>query len=400
MKAGEALYVLPSLRAAAEPDGRIVLTRKFLDGAAAYAERWPGPVVVCMRRQTGADTNLDQVSVRPGDLPFAFQWLEDDARAVAEQIAPARLVLASLVDHHARMAIICARCAVPLVYVSEYSLQTRRQIIRAETSNPLLRWRREWWTMRIERQFEQSVRLAAGVQCNGTPVYEAYRRINPRALLYFDSRVRRDMLTTPDVLRQRTQELLDGGPLRLAFSGRLIRMKGADHLLPVAAELKRLRVPFRMDICGAGELEDKLSRQIARLRLAEQVIMRGVLDFREELMPFMARNVDLFVCCHRQGDPSCTYLETMSCGTPIAGYDNGAARGIVQQSSVGWLTALDRPKQLACRIARLHDDRAQLVHAAHAALEFARRHAFEDTMQRRVDHLLACCDEHKMSAAS
>lgn len=400
MKAGAPLYVLPSLRAATEEGGRIILTRKFIEGAAAYAERWPGPVVVCMRRQTGADTNLDQVSVRPADLPFAFQWLGCDARAVAGQIAPARLVLASLVDHHTRMAVICARSAVPLVYVSEYSLQTRRQIIRAETSNPFLRWRREWWTMRIERQFEQSVRLAAGVQCNGTPVYDAYRRITPRALLYFDSRVRRDMLATPDVLRKRTQELLDGGPLRLAFSGRLIRMKGADHLLPVAAELKRLGVPFRMDICGAGELEGKLSAQIGRLGLAAEVIMRGVLDFRTELMPFMARHVDLFVCCHRQGDPSCTYLETMSCGTPIAGYDNGAARGIVRQSSVGWLTALDRPRQVARRIARLHGDRVQLVQAAHAALQFARQHAFEDTMQRRVDHLLTCCDEHKMSAAS
>ncbi|MDY7107617.1 MAG: glycosyltransferase [Planctomycetota bacterium] len=400
MRAGEALYVLPSLRAGAGDEGGIVLTRKFIEGAAAYAERWPGPVVVCMRRRTGADTNLDHVEVDPADLPFGFQWLEDDAAGVARQIGGARLVLASLIDHHVRMATICARCAVPLVYVSEYCLQTRRQIIRAETANPLLRWRRQWWTMRIERQFEQALRLAAGVQCNGTPVHDAYQNVNPSALLYFDSRVRRDMLATPEVLEQRTRELLDGRPLRLAFSGRLIRMKGADHLLPVAAGLKRLGVPFTMDICGGGPLLDTLKLRILRLGLADRVRLRGVLDFRRELMPFITRHVDLFVCCHRQGDPSCTYLETMACGTPIAGYDNGAARGIVKHSTVGWLSALDRPRELAQRIARLDDDRSHLADAAETALAFARRHTFEETMQRRVDHMIECSDRQKLSAAS
>jgi len=400
MNVADALCVLPSLRVGQDSDGRIVLTRKFIDGAAAYARLWPGPVVVCAARRMEEDSNLDLMSVDAGDLPFAFLWREDSPAALAEQIRGARLVLASLIERHTGLADLCGEFGPPLVYVAEHNLETRRQMIRSETANPLLRWRRELWSARVERRLEQSVRLAAGVQCNGTPAYEAYRTISPRALLYFDTRVRRDMLAVPEVVRQRTGELLDGGPLRLAFSGRLIRLKGADHLLPVAAHLKRMHVPFTLDICGGGALEGKLRAQIRRLGLSGQVTMRGVMDFHRELIPFIARRVDLFVCCHRQGDPSCTYLETMSCGTPIAGYDNGAFRGLVKTSSVGWLSLPDHPEQLARCVAQLNNDRAQLAHASTAALQFARRHTFEDTMRRRVDHMLACCDRGRLRAAS
>jgi glycosyltransferase involved in cell wall biosynthesis len=393
MSGNDALYVLPALRAARDGRGRVILTRKFRDGAAAYAQRWPGPVVVCMRKRTGADDNLDQAGCDPDDLPFTFQWLVEDDEAVAEQIAPARLVLATLVDEHTRMAGICARRGVSLVYITEQSLHTRRQIIRAETSNPLLRWRRDHWTTRLERRYEDAVRQASGVQCNGTPAYEAYRSINAHPLLYFDTRVPASMLVETDVLEQRTKELVDGGPLRLAFSGRLVAIKGVDHLPRVAAELRSLGVPFTMDICGGGDMEDRLRDQIRRLDLGEFVRLRGVLDFETELMPFVAQSVDLFVCCHMQGDPSCTYLETMSCGTPIVGYDNEAFAGLVRHSLVGWFSPMGRPKELARRIADLDRDRKELAGAAFAARQFATEHTFEDTIRRRIDHMKDACAE-------
>jgi len=399
MTTAGALYILPALRATPDAGGRILLTRKFLDGAAAYAERWPGPVMVCMSANDRPDGNLDHVSVEPDELPFSFRWLEASDRAVTRQIRPASLVLASLVDRHTRMAERCASCGIALVYVSEYSLRTRRQIIRAETANPLLRVRRTWWTTQLEKRYERAVRAADGVQCNGTPVFQAYANVNRSPLLYFDSRVRRSMIVEPQILKARTDELRRGGALRLAFSGRLIPMKGADHLPLVAAELNRLGVAFRMDIYGAGESERAIRAGIDRLNLAGQVVLRGVLEFERELVPRISRDVDLFVCCHRQGDPSCTYLETMSCGTPIVGYDNEAFAGIVRHSGVGWPTPTDDPRALAGRIAALDADRACLAEAADRARVFAERHSFEDTMQRRVEHMRSCARSEQRRVA-
>jgi glycosyltransferase involved in cell wall biosynthesis len=228
------------------------------------------------------------------------------------------------------------------------------------------------------------------VQCNGTPTFNVYRSTNPRPLLYFDSRVRRDMLACPKQLEHRTAELMAGGPLRLVFSGRLVPMKGADHLPLVASELDRLGVPFVMDICGAGPQADRIAAKVRRLNLTERVRLHGVLEFESQLLPYVSRNADLFVCCHRQGDPSCTYLETMACGVPIIGYDNEALRGIVETSGVGWITPMDRCKQLAQKIAQLDGDRASLADAAIAAVAFAFRYTLEPTMDARVGHLEQC----------
>jgi colanic acid/amylovoran biosynthesis glycosyltransferase len=299
-------------------------------------------------------------------------------------------VLATLVDKHVELAELCAVFQTPLVYIAEYSVLTRRQIIRAETHNPLLRWRREMWTTQLEKQYVACVRRATGVQCNGTPTYEAYRQLNRQTLLYFDTRVRQSQLVNLDVLNVRTEEMRSGAPLRLAFSGRLIAMKGVDHLPRVAQALQRLGVDFTLEIFGGGELEEPIEKAIHRMQLKDCVFTRGVLDFATGLLPRMSRTVDLFVCCHRQGDPSCTYLETYSCGTPIVGYDNEALKGLVSLSNVGWISPLDQPQLLAQRIAHLNQRRDLLAHAAFAARRFAATHTFEKTMQIRIDHLLGC----------
>ena len=399
MSSRDTLYLVPALEARA-CDGAFELTKKFLDGVCEYVKRWGGPVVVLGGETRIPSTNLDTVHVTPDDVPFGLAWRPRDDAALLERLADARLVLATLVDRNTRLAQLCAAINVPVVYITEYTLRTRCQIIRAETVNPLLRWRRQRWTKQLERRYERAVRLAEGVQCNGTPTFDAYRSINPRPLLYFDSRVRQDMLVCPKQLEQRTAKLLAGDPLRLVFSGRIVPMKGADHLPLVAAELDRLGVPFVMDICGAGPQVDRIAAEVRRLNLTERVRLHGVLEFESELLPYVSRNADLFICCHRQGDPSCTYLETVACGVPIIGYDNEALRGIVETSGVGWITPMDRCKQLAQKIAQLNRDRALLAEAATTAVAFASRHTLEPTMDARVGHLEQCSRHLATGAAA
>jgi glycosyltransferase involved in cell wall biosynthesis len=169
-----------------------------------------------------------------------------------------------------------------------------------------------------------------------------------------------------------------------------VAIKGADHLPKVAAALARAQVDFTMDICGGGELTEAIREEAQRLGLADRVRLRGSLDFERELIPFISSDVDLFVCCHTQGDPSCTYLETMACGVPIAGYANQALRGIAQRSRAGWSVPTFEPERLAELIVALDRDRVGVASAARAARTFALAHTFERTMQARIDHFLTC----------
>jgi hypothetical protein len=60
---------------------------------------------------------------------------------------------------------------------------------------------------------------------------------------------------------------------------------------------------------------------------------------------------------------------------------------------------MDDPKAMARRIAELDADRAPIAGAAPAARAFAERHSFEDTMQRRIEHMLSCASSTERRAA-
>ncbi|MCL2640062.1 MAG: glycosyltransferase, partial [Phycisphaerales bacterium] len=330
---------------------------------------------VVVEEGMGQAGNMDEVEV-VGDLPFELKVAKYDGAEMRGATEGSAVVLAAL--HYRQLAIceLCETMRIPVVYVTEYSLRTQMQMLAVERVNPIVRLRRAIWLVNTERRARCVVRRAAGIQCNGTPTYEAYRGIAKEALLYFDTRVRK---------AEAAMERRTNGILRLAYSGRLMAMKGADHLLPMAKELKRRGVKFELAICGGGEMETAMRKEVMALGLAKEVVFKGVMDFERVLVPFVREEVDVFVCCHRQGDPSCTYLETMACGVPIAGYANEAFRGVVRHSGAGWMTPMNRPAKLAERIATLSSE--EIVEHGQRALAFAREHTFEKTFARRVEQL-------------
>jgi glycosyltransferase involved in cell wall biosynthesis len=130
-----------------------------------------------------------------------------------------------------------------------------------------------------------------------------------------------------------------------------------------------------------------MKADIRALGLDLRVTMRGAVDFHDTLVPEIKSSVDAYVMLHRQSDPSCTYLETLSCGIPIAGYANKALSGILEMADVGVGVPMDDVAGIAAAIRRLDADRALLSRKARNAAAFARRHSFEDTFRNRVDHL-------------
>ncbi len=383
----KSLVILPSIGAVPHGDGQITITRKFLDGVAEMARQWDGPVEVIVPPIDAATDNLDSVRIDPRELGVTVKVVPFEAGRLMPELAGAGLVLATVYYQLNDAAEWCQQLGIPCVYVSEYTLKTRLQILGAEVSNPLIRTRRRFWEYGQERKIRAGLRRAAGVQCNGTPTYDAYQAICPSSLLFFDGRVEREMLISPEALERRLASLKEGRPLRLAFSGRLIRMKGADHLPLVARELQRRQVPFELTICGDGALAGGLRQRIRSFGLEDCVRMRGVLDFASELMPSVKQEVDAFVCCHRQGDPSCTYIETMSCGVPVVGYENEALAGLLRRVPAGVGVPMDDVSSLANALARLHADRPSLATMSRRALDFAAKNTFEETVRKRMEHL-------------
>ncbi len=379
------LIITPGLRVTRLPGGGLATTMKFIEGVREYARTWPGPITALMQPIDHESDNLDEVKLDGLALGFDVGVVDYRSGDLERELRGAAVCLAAASHGQEHIADVCRRAGVACVITTENTLSTRLQMARASDLSTIRRWRHNLWQYNLERRLRRAIRLADAIQCNGTPTFDAYRALNERALLYFDTRVRDSMLASESNIESRGTS----GPLRLVFSGRLVSIKGVDHLPEVAAELSRLGVDFTMTICGDGALAPSIRERVAALGLGDRVRLTGVLDFTTELVPFVREKCDLFVCCHRQGDPSCTYLETMSCGVPIAGYDNEAHAGLVRESGCGWAVPMNRPRELATLIAGLAKNRQQVTQHARRALAFAREHTFDRTFARRVEQLLA-----------
>lgn len=367
------------------------LPRKFVDGIRAFAGLWNGRVTLLLPKAARRDENLDYVSVLRRELEFDVHTLPYDADGMRVMLEGAALVLVPLVHLYAHVPSLCANLGVPVVCDADYTPAIRRDNVRASTRNPILRWRRLWWLRRMEPRYRVMIQRAAGAQLLGVPAYETYAKLNRMPLLYFDTRVRRAMLVTEEQMKARAERLRAGAPLRLVYSGRLNAAKGADDLLRVAGALRRRAVKFSFDIFGDGNLAGQMRRAVDGPGW-KKVHLHGAVPF-PELMRFVTNESDLFVCCHRQGDPSTTFIETMSAGVPLVGYAREGLREIVSPAQAGWVSPCDDVEALAARITELDGARETLVAGAYAAAGFTRSKSFEETMSRRVNHLRAVAEK-------
>ncbi|MEG4815360.1 glycosyltransferase [Microcoleus sp. K5-D4] len=384
------LTIVQPLKAKFLPNGEVLLTRKLIEAVGELAKYWSGDITVMMEETKEDNDQMDAKIFKLDLLPFKLEIICFDkiTPALLHQHQSA-LVLAAPEYRQNHISKVCKIAGVPCIYVSEYSLKTRKQIVNVSTRNPLIRLRRIIWTYSQEYKQRKAIAMAEGLQCNGTPTYQEYKQLNRNPQLFLDTRIREDMLATEADIERRTENRSQDMPLRLVFSGRLIKMKGADHLLEVARELKQLKVKFEMFISGIGDLEEMMHQQIAANQLNDCVKMLGVPDFKTDFFPFVKNNIDLFVCCHRQGDPSCTYIETMAAGVPIVGYANEAFQGIAEMSETGWVVPMNQPKQMAKKIAALSYNREEIKSMSFKSLKFAQQHTFEKTFQARIKHMQA-----------
>ena len=365
------------------PDGRLRLDVKYVEGMRAHAALWSGPVSAVI--WGGAQKVPFGAEYAPADLGFDLTVLP----AGASLTNPDADLIAAPADMAEALKLVDG--PVPVVFVVEYTIGTRLRIVALDQDRGLLR--KAWsmlWNIRVERRRRSAFRQAAGIQCNGYPAFDAYRSMNPRSMLYLDGRMRTNMMATPDEMSAKTAYR---GPLRLVHSGRLETMKGAQDILPVARALAAAGVDFTLDIFGTGALLADL--RAGAKALNGRVRLHDPVDFETVLVPWMRGNADLFLSCHRQADPSCTYLESLGCGVPVVGYANEMWGKMASVSGGGWAVPLGDKRALSEQIIRLAGARGPLQSAAAAGLRFAQDHNFDAEFSSRMAHLAQCLTQDR-----
>lgn len=322
----------------------------------------------------------------PGSLGFDLAFVSRGASLAPYLGRDVALVAASADDHESLdFPDITRATGTKLVYTLEYTLGTRLQIVRMDRSRGRVRRARSMlWTLQQERRLRRALRAADAVQFNGYPAHDAYRGLARDAHLYLDNRLSAHMMATGQDMTARAERLRGGAPLRLIHSGRLEPMKGAQDLLPVMEKLGELGVTATLDIYGTGSMEGMIRAGLDRFR--GRVRLHSPVDFARELVPINRGRADVFLSCHRQSDPSCTYLEAMGCGLAVAGFGNAMWRGLLARSGGGSVAPLGDAAALAGVIAAWDRDRASLVAACANARAFAAQHDFDSVFAARMAH--------------
>lgn len=383
------MIILPPLKARRGPQGGFVLTRKYIEGMAEFAKSWPGTVTSLVEMTDRPTTDMDRAEFARDHPNTPIEKRPEDKAGLTARLQDATLVVAFLSSVEAPLVALCDKIDVPLVFWAEYTPRTEAEILCTETVNPLRRWRGQRWLNKATQVRCHMVSQAAGLQCSGQSVYDVYGQLSAAPMVFWDNRVRAAEVLGEAELAARAAVLKSGAPLRLAFGGRLIKMKGVQYLPTFARKLRQAGVPFTLDIYGAGPLEAGLKSEILSFGLEDQVTLKGALDFRSGWLPTLKTQVDLFICPHPQGDPSSTYPETMACGLPTLGFANEALASVVAASESGWTVPVGDTSALVAQAAALHANRDAIVAHARRARDFAKDHCFEKTMERRVAHFMA-----------
>jgi glycosyltransferase involved in cell wall biosynthesis len=374
--------------------GILRVDRKFHDGMLSYAEQMKLPCIsLNPRKQTGTRI-MDQIELPLRDLPYRIEAVEIDrkglptaagAETMQRVFEESRLVYGSGLSSFP----LARRMNRTFVAVQEYDLKTQLTSTTREVSNPLARLRRAArciWA--YQTRFVAELKGADAVHCNGFPIYDVARRYNPNALLYLDSRMSTDMVISPDELEARFA-YRPGRSLRLLFSGRYEAMKGAADVVKVGVECIRRGLDVELHCYGQGSLKSHMLELANASAVPQRIVIHDAVPYPELVK--IARTFDLFVCCHIQNDPSCTYLESMGAGLPIVGYANRMWARLSAKSGVGYSSPLGDISRVADDVARLGKESEHLFAMSRRAAKFARDHSFEKEFRKRVDAVNAMC---------
>lgn len=368
-------------------DERTIATNaKFLEVMLEYGQRWPGQIDLLLER-SNERRPIEVVEMPLADLPVNVVEIDRDALhpGLFPEDAVAYCVLEGGFRHLAQYVSNADR---RLVRGCDVPGNVTAESLAAEPRSPARRLRAAMWVRREIRDQRREVSEAAALHSNQYPAYDFFAEQARARHVFIDNPLRSGDLPSAAQRAARIERLTAGGPLRLVFSGRLDSMKNPLDLAAVARELRARDVPFEFDVFGDGPLRAELERRATADGLGSQFRVHGFVDFRSVLLPFLHDTADVYVCPHRQGDPSTTYVEMMCSGVPIVSYPNTAVRLMREHHGIVTLASAMTPAALADQVQRVHRQRAELVAASKDGFEFGSTHTVEVCYQGQVDHLL------------
>lgn len=174
--------------------------------------------------------------------------------------------------------------------------------------------------------------------------------------------------------------------VRLLYVGRLVPVKGVNHLVTAVEDAVEEGCDVLLDIVGTGKEERALREQVATTSVSSRVSFHGFVPFGPELFE-LYRQADAFVLLsYSEGFPN-VLLESMANGTPVITTNVGGIDEVIVDGETGLLVDPGNTDALTDAIIRLATDDELYSRLVHAGLDTAHQYTVEQQEQKLVDVL-------------
>ncbi|MEU7856527.1 glycosyltransferase [Nonomuraea sp. NPDC049141] len=140
---------------------------------------------------------------------------------------------------------------------------------------------------------------------------------------------------TPDRLIAREELGLPLDAPVVSYVGRLTQVKRPDRFVQAAREILRRLPECRFVVCGGGELQERLERDIESMRGAFHLV-----GWRKDVETVYAAADVVMLTSDNEGTPL-TLIEAQMAGTPVVSTRVGSVAEVVQNGRTGLLAATD-----------------------------------------------------------
>ncbi|HNX44417.1 MAG TPA: glycosyltransferase [Bacteroidales bacterium] len=138
----------------------------------------------------------------------------------------------------------------------------------------------------------------------------------------------------------------------LGNASRLVKQKGLDHLLQVAALLNSRSIDFELRIAGTGPLQGELESAAAKLNLREKVKFLGFMDRMDDFY----KSLDIYLCTSEFEGFGYSIAEAMMAARPVVAFDTSSNPELIHDAETGYLVPAFDTALFAGKVGLLIDD--------------------------------------------
>ncbi|AUH34824.1 glycosyltransferase [Paracoccus tegillarcae] len=212
----------------------------------------------------------------------------------------------------------------------------------------------------VERNERRAVRGADLSLLHGATVFNHFKNIARNPHLVEDVHFTDADRLTPDLLDAKITATAQG-PLRILYVGRAAPMKGPFDWLKILAGLKANGVDFTARWVGDGELLDEMRNFASQNGLSgDDLHLEGFVSDRDTVRQFY-RDAHVQLFCHLTDESPRNLIESLHSATPLVGYSDPFASGLVGEKDGGLLVQRGSTTDLIEALSGLARDRSKLA---------------------------------------